>query len=262
MTHLKLSTGISCEHAKELFGALLRGELDRDVERRGRVKGHLLSCEPCFLVYSEAAAEAMEQVASAFVSAQPMSRPPAHILEEMGMQDRSGGVSWTRLKGLVDEHVAWAKEEWSRIAEALDLALRMWVPNKVPHMWAEVSLGEGVPMSEEESWPSQIDVGVVDGAGHEQGRRVRFEVAEPPTVKAGHFQLTLRTGEKGLEGSKLVCTVEAVERVRVTFESGLQRLPEDNCWQARIEADGLPMQEESVVIPAGHVDFSMQLAEA
>src|SRR5438105_2982369 len=58
MKNRTTSRELNCEEVRTLLDDFWRGNLDRDVERRGRVRGHLLACQPCALAFGEALASA------------------------------------------------------------------------------------------------------------------------------------------------------------------------------------------------------------
>ncbi len=83
---------------------------------------------------------------------------------------------------------------------------------------------------------------LLEGSLGQQRNTVLFEVLQPPTVTpAGDFLLTLRNDEEtNLADWTLLCTVDAVERVKVAFEGKLQPESGNKGWRVVIQADVLP----------------------
>jgi len=185
----------------------------------------------------------------------PMPRPPAPVLEALGVWNEREGTVWTSLQSLDTEHAPWTAEELSRVRKAFQSALLFWALAQVPK---RTHATRGPTLGLDEEWPQQIEVAVVDSSGQENGRKVRFEVIQPPTVTpAGEFRLALRTEESGVAGWSLRCTVTTPE-AKVTFAGELQPVVDSQGWQVVIKAAGLPASEEPVVIPAELVKLSLQ----
>lgn len=234
----------ACEATRKQFPAFLSGNLKAEV--RGRVRGHLLSCRSCALAFSNAVAESMTPELIAKFQ-RPMPRPPAPVLKALGVWNESEGTVWTTLQSLDTERMPWTEEELSRVRKAFQSALMLWALAQVPKRTHAM---RGPTLGPDEEWPSQIDVEIVDSSGQPQGRTVRFEVIEPPTVTpAGEFLLTLRTDEAGVAGWSLRCTITTPE-AKVTFAGELQPAADSQCWQVVIKTAGLPASTEPVVIPA------------
>ena len=78
MGTLNFSKSISCEATRELFNALLRGELD--VERCEHVKEHLLSCETCVLAFGNTIAEGIHSIdTDAIIASGERQGRPVHF---------------------------------------------------------------------------------------------------------------------------------------------------------------------------------------
>lgn len=242
----------ACAQTRARLPEFLLGNLK--AEARGRVRGHLLSCQACALFMADTLAASAAADSTTNVS-QPPLRPPARALEALGVRTEREGVVWTALQSLATDRVSWAQAEMDTVRRTLQGALLLWaIAQAARRPRARGALGAREVALErtlgpDEEWPSQIDVEIVDSSGQPQGRTVRFEVIEPPTVTpTGEFLLALRTEESGVAGWFLCCTV-TIGGVKVTFSGELQEEVDNWGWQARIEATGLPASQEPVVIP-------------
>lgn len=241
---------LACEDFRQRFGALLHNELD--VEWRGRVKGHLLSCQACALAFGDVIAEAQAQHPVEAVHA--MSRPPRAVLEAMEVQDHDGGSRWTALRTLAARGIEWAQREWAGVRDDLQANLQLWALAQQIRTHVEyVPVVGKIPV-----WPEHVAVKVVDPASQQQERVVLFDIVIPPTVtKNGHFLLTLHTKERGLIGGTLLCRVEAAEGVLVTFEGKLQHAANNQDLQVLITVEDLPACDGDVVIPMEQIRLSL-----
>jgi hypothetical protein len=244
--------------ANEQLAAFLAGKLK--AEARGRVRGHLLGCRLCALALSRAVAESMTpELRDKFH--RPMPRPPMPVLESLGIQNDQEGTVWTTLQSLDTERIRWAQEEMDAVRRALRVAVSVWA--FVPVTTRTRGLHRGGTRSPTlgpgEEWPHQVDIEVVNSSGQPQGRTVRFEVIEPPTMTpAGEFVAVLRTDEGDLAGWSLRCTVMAAEERKVTFAGELRAEVDNRGWRVWIEATGLPANKEPTLIPANFVQWSLQ----
>jgi hypothetical protein len=260
MASLDFRRGISCESARPQFDALLRGELD--VEQRGRVKGHVLSCESCAQAYGEAVVEAMERGQLATQDIPPLSAPPAPVLEAIGVRHRNGGIRWAQICALAGEGIAWAQAELDTMGKALQDALSLWILPQPRWAPAEVTAYIAEPSTEDAAWPQHMDVNIVNSAGQHQERTVHLEIIRPPTVPSdGTFLFSVRSDEMGLQGCMLLCAVEVAQQVFVTFDGELRPEYDSRGWQVTIKADGLPAGKQDVVIPEEQVRLALQRSE-
>ena len=235
----------TCEDFRRRFPALLRDELD--TEWRGRVKGHVHSCEACALAFGDAIAQMREVLPAEAV--RPVPQPPVAVLEAMGVRHRNGERVWSPLRTLANGGIEWAQRELESVRDAIETTLQFLSLPKPA--WAHMGATHA---------STYMDAEVIDAAGQPRERKVRCEIVTPPTItKDGAFLLTVRTDATRLEGSTLLCTVESLEGIRVTFESTLQRATDGQGWEAVIQAEGLPACEEPVVIPTEMVYLSLQM---
>jgi len=237
----------TCEDFRQRLGALFRNELD--IEWRGRVKGHLLSCEACALAFGEVIAEAQVQPP---VAVRALYRPPKAVLEAMGVRDRHGSSMWTELRTLAARGVEWAQQECARVYEAFRETLQ-FVMLPQPR-WADL----GTPEMNVTPSPQYAEVELLDVSRQPCEGTIRCEILTPPTVTSdGAFLLAIRTVAPDLVDTTLRCTVDV--GMRVTFETMLQRAQDGHGWEAVINAEGLPAGDEPMVIPIELVHLSLQM---
>src|SRR5262245_61134914 len=239
------NTNNICHEIRSLYSSLITGELD--AANGNRVRKHLQLCEGC-------ASELGDEIALAMVEGK--------IATPVGVQREIAELTWSTLQSLSTNGISWAKEKLENITMAFSIALQSWTLSQRHRMLRRGhSLGEQSGGSDKTAWPKYKDVAIVGASGQPLGSTVRIEVVEPPTVKDGRLHIILRTDDPRLEGGTMICTVQAVQRMKVTFDGQLNILSENKvCWQAAIEADGLPPYNEIVVIPEGQVVLSVKIA--
>lgn len=239
-----------CEDFRQRFGALLRDELD--VEWRGRVKGHLLSCEACALAFGDVVAEAQVQHP---VAVRALSRPPEPVLEAMGVQDRHGSYVWTELHALAVRGVEWAQQALTHVHDAFRTTFQS--PILPQPAWADMGFDMDPQVIEASAAPVHAEVELLDASGQTCVGTRDFEILTPPTITSdGTFLLAMRTAANDLAGTTLHCTVNF--GMRITFETALQRIPESHGWEAMVRAEGFPA-DEPVVIPPELIHLSLQM---
>jgi hypothetical protein len=236
-----------CVDVRALFPKLLDGSLD--TVRRGRLKGHLLSCRACAIEFDKAVSEAADN--GTILLGRPLPTPPipASILEAAGVRDSLGRIIWAKLQALDAGGVVWAKQQMYTIEQMLKLALKIWATRK-HHVPVKGIVSKSTRVSR--------DVELVDCNGKLKGVTVKLEVVTPPTISAnGELNLVLRTIEPSVCGGILHCAIELSDKCVVSFEGKLQQETLGSRWKAMINAE-VGGCNKKVVVPWERVYLTLQ----
>jgi len=210
-------------------------EQDISQEDNARIREHLRRCETCRQYIVDAAARGIFRAQMAFRS---------------GIAD----TVYAAVRSAADAGKEWAKQQLSRLDEALLRAYPLLRPRPSATCVPVPVMGESGS-----SWPERLSVEVVDSAGRPTGTAVQFRVHSPALIsEGGVFDLVLETDQECPERSTLLCTVAAIEDVRVTFEAAIHR--QDSNYVVRVRAEGLPSPGADLTIPFDHVQLHLREA--
>lgn len=231
-----------------------------NIETRGRMRGHLLSCTTCQETFANLLQELRPP--EIVIAPRPMPQPPTAVLEAFGVQQHQKGVSWSWLQKRAESGIASAQEKLEQLRESLrSLLVPLVFPKSavtVRKNAVTVRAAAGAAPRNDDHWREYLEVKAVDAAGQSLAE-VQCQVVEPPTFRpTGEMRCIVRTQDARVAGGQLHCTITVAPDVFIDLTGEL--LPEkDNWgWQARLEERGfLTDGTEEPTVPFGRVQWSI-----
>ncbi len=213
------------------------------MERRGRIRGHLLHCDACAHAFADILDAAITpEEAARYHEQLPFPPAVAAALEAQKQQ----------------------QENAERLREALTAVLVVIWGKAQMHKMRRRAIAAGRRGSEEADplWPQQVELAVLDDVGQETGRSLLCTVLHPPLITTtGEFRCLVRAADPALVGWSVRCTVATLANMGVTFGGTFQLTADGRGALAWLSASGLRApadQKNPVLIPAAQIRWQVQ----
>jgi hypothetical protein len=264
MVKLRFLEPMTCQQIRGLFADLLAGNLD--VERQGRVEGHLLACEECSVAFAEEIDRAFVRGVLPQAAVPPVPIPLPLVFPHP--QDLFGrGVvkapRWDAVKRAASAALGVAQRTGAATVEVAGEGVKELLVNLERRLQGSFPLWQlasapagGLGLEPSMGGGGTVLVQHLNETWEPAGTDSVVDVEEGPVVTAGgEFRFTVTSEDARLAGQRLICTVQLVEGEAIRFESDIHPTPDGKQWRAEFRADGLPAAEEDVSIPLDAVSL-------